>query len=52
MQAIQYLLNVLARLGARSVIAALVVAFVVATVVFGLSVNEVSANPGWCPGCK
>ena len=52
MQAIQFLLNVLARLGARSVIVALVVALVVTTVVFGLSVNEVAAGGGSCLTCK
>ena len=53
--AVQYLLNaifdVVARLGVRSVAVALVVAIVVAAILFGLSADEASAGINLCIKC-
>ena len=53
---VQYLLNavvdVVARLGVRSVAVTLAVALLVAAILTGLSVDEASAVANWCPGCR
>lgn len=52
---LRYLLDAVAAavagLGARSAVVLMVMALVVATVLFGLSANEASALARWCPAC-
>lgn len=52
---VRYLLDAVvaavASLGARSVVVALVMAMIVATLLFGLTANEAAAYARWCRAC-
>jgi hypothetical protein len=50
-QVIQSLAMALSRVGVTSIMLVIMVAVVVATVVFGLTANEAAAIGGWCRKC-
>jgi hypothetical protein len=50
-QVIQSVAMALSRVGVTSLMLVLMVAVVVATVVFGLTANEAAALGGWCQRC-
>lgn len=43
--------GVVARLGTQSVLLAVTIALIVATVIFGLSTGDALAGGRWCPSC-
>lgn len=48
---IDTVVGVVARMGTQSVLLAVTIALIVATVVFGLSTGDALAGGRWCPSC-